>query len=35
MCMTGLLCYTVETNTTLYINYIPIKNLNTLTTTTW
>ena len=35
MCMTGLLCYTVETNTTLYINYIPIKNLNKLNTTTW
>ena len=37
MCITGLLCCTVETNTTLYINYIPIKKIETnkLNTTKW
>ena len=37
MCTTGLLCCTVETNTTLYINYIPIKKIETnkLNITKW
>ena len=31
MCRTESLCYTVESSTTLYINYISIKNKNKMT----